>query len=148
MWETLMQKVTVIVNTKYKDNNIKSTNRDDVVQEIMMYLFGNKQLAEQIYEKSEWGLLYRICCKVIYRLKSKEVFNDHSEYVRYKFVIKSCLDYDVEPVAENAYKIAAIIYNDPNISAVSKKSIYTIAAIIKLLELGNSAITECEFIER
>lgn len=148
MWETLMQKVTVIVKARYKDNNVKSMNRDDVVQEIMMYLFGNKQLAEQIYEKSEWGLLYRICIATIYDLQSRGVFKSKQERHQYCYILHSCDKYDIVPSAENAYKIAAIIYNDPNISAVSKKSIYTIAAIAKLLELGGSAITECEFIER
>ena len=148
MWEWLMSKTTEIVKLKYKDNNIRSTNQDDVVQEIMMYLFSNKQFAEKIYNEKSVGMLYRICRSMIYELKSKEVFKDHSERVRYLYILKMCSDYNIEPVAENAYKIAAVIYHSPNISAVSKKSIYTIAAIAKLLEVGSSEITECELVER
>lgn len=147
MWEWLMQKVTEIVRMKYKDNNIRSMQRDDVIQEIMMYLFEDKTLAEKIYKEKKIGLLYCISKNVMFDLNSKDVFKSKAERSRYLYVQKICVDWDVEPVPENAYKIVAIIRHDPNISAVSKKKVYTIAAVKELLEITEQFITECELIE-
>jgi len=148
MWEWLMQKTTEIVNIKYRTEIILSTSRDDVVQEVMMYLFEDKELAEKIYKEKSVALLYKIVKTVLYKLESKVFFKNHTEKSRYLLVFKVCTEKGIMPIPKNAYKVAAVLQNDKNISTVSKKKIFTIPMIENMLKLGErSSITECELEE-
>lgn len=148
MWEWLMVKTNEIVRTKYNGTAIMSTAHDDVVQEVMLYLFENKKIADRIYKEKAVGLLYTICKKTIYKLQSKVVFKDHTEKVRYNLIRSICSEYEIEAVPQNAYKVVAVIQNSKNISSASKKIIYTIPMVERLLSLGESEIKECELIDR
>lgn len=149
MWEWLMTKTTEIVKSKYKDENIKGLQRDDVVQEIMMYLFGNKALAEKIYAEKSVGLLYSISKSVIFGLGSEGVFKDKLEKLRYIYVQKICEQFGIEPVPENAYKVAAVVANADKVGFKIpegvKKNMDGISSIKKLLEI--SKYSECELID-
>ena len=147
MWEWLMTKATEIVKSKYKDNNIRSYQRDDVIQEIMVYLFNDKPLAERIYKEKSVGLLYRISKSVMFELKSKSEgrFSNKKMYSKYMCIQKICEKYNISPIPDNAYKIAAAIANDNEISAAMKTDLNGICTIKKLLEIDD--VVECRLIE-
>ena len=142
MWEWLTQKVTEIVKYKYKSETIRSTTRDDVVQETMMYLFQNKEYAEKIYETKCVGAVYRVVINTIYRLQSADSTLDFRRYNLLSLIRKKCDEYDIEPVPKNAYRIAAIIWNTTEISDSTKMKACTISKIAELLKIDK----ECEHI--
>lgn len=148
MWEWIMTKTTEIVRAKYKNESIKGIQRDDVVQEIMMYLFANKELAEKIYEEKSVGLLYSISKNIIFQLGSQG-FKDKLEKLRYIYVQKICEQFGIEPLPKNAYKVAAIVANAEvagfKIPDGVKKNMDGIIGIKKLLEI--SEFSECELID-
>lgn len=145
MWEWLMTKTTEIVKSKYKDNNIRSYQRDDVIQEIMMYLFNDKPLAEKIYKEKSVGLLYRISKSVMFGLKSEGRFSNKKMYSKYMCVQRMCEKYNISPIPDNAYKVAAVIVNDDEISDAMKTDLNGICTIKKLLEIDDAV--ECRLIE-
>ena len=146
MWEWLMKKTNEIIRAKY-NGSIMSTSYDDAIQEVMIYLLDNKKTAEKIYKEKAVGLLYSICKKTLYRLQSKVVFKDHTERVRYNLIRNICMENDIEVIPQNAYKVVAVIQNKKNISETSKKVIYTIPLVERMLGLEDDSITECRLID-
>ena len=147
MWEWLAQKVTEAVNKRYTIETIRSTSRDDVVQEVMMYLFENKVYAQKIYEQKSIGMLYRTVINTLYRLKASESGMDFRRNSLLTIIQQKCEEYGVEPEPENAYKIAAILWNTLEISEHSKAKVYSVTEIEKLLRANKECgqITEVSF---
>lgn len=150
MWEWLAQKTTECVNKRYTIETIRSTSRDDVVQEVMMYLFENKAYAKRIYdgrENGSVGMLYRTVINTLYRLKASESGLDFRRNSLLTIIQQKCGEYGIEPEPENAYKIVAILWNTLEISEHSKAKVYSVTEIEKLLRTNKecSQITEVSF---
>lgn len=109
MWDWLMETARRAVNSC----NISANFRDDVVQETMMYFLKNEKTALSVYEKKEKAYVFRIVKGIIFDQTSRKSFKDKTMLTRYNRVLEVCETYGIEPIKENAYKIAAIM-NDTN----------------------------------
>lgn len=148
MWEWLVQKVTDTVKMRYKSETIRSMTRDDVVQEVMMYLLEHKDYAEKIYEQKSVGMVYRTVINTIYALKAKVDMNlNASDSSRLSIIYQKCEEYGIEPVPENAYKIAAVIHSTMSISSANRTRAWSILNIERLLQEGADAksVTEVSY---
>lgn len=147
LWEWLAKKTAEIVKRRYKDGTIKGYDRDDVTQEVLMYLFDNKEYAQKIYEQQSFSMLYQVVRAVIFRLQDKNSFLEFRERSLLAMISKICSEYGIEPVSENAYKVTAVLWQNPNFSAVTKKGMCSLAKVEKLMKLNeeNTEITEVSF---
>ena len=136
MWEWLAQKATELVRLRYKSETVRGMTRDDVVQEVMIYLFEHKDYAEKIYEQKCVGMIYRTVINIIYQLKAKEMNLETSDSSRLSIIYQKCEEYGIEPVPQNAYKIAAIIHSTMSISACNRTRAWSIPNIMRLLQIG------------
>ena len=147
MWEWFVQKTTEIVRMRYTTETIRSTNRDDVVQEVIMYLIENKDYAERIYEQKSVAMLYRVVMNTIYRLKANDSFLDYRQNSLLTIIHQKCDEYNIEPAPQNAYKIVAVLWNTMNISDTTKVCVCNISKIEELLKADRECgqITEMSF---
>ena len=144
MWEWLAQKVSELVRMRYTSETIRSTSRDDVVQEVMMYLFEHKDYAEKIYKQKSVGMVYRTVINIIYQLKAKDMNLDTSDSSRLSIIYQKCEEYNIEPIPQNAYKIAAIIHSTMPISPCNKTRAWSIFNIMRLLQTGKECTENTE----
>lgn len=107
MWEWLIENAAELVGTLRIDPCIG--DRDDVVQETMMYLYDSPALAEKIYESKSRSLLYSIIKKVIFRENAKANGMKRDALAHYNTIKEVCTKYDIAMLPENAYKIAGIL---------------------------------------
>lgn len=128
MWDWIMKTTKWAVRSSQISENFK----DDIVQETMLYFLKNEKAARAVFEKKEKAYIMVIVKGIIFDQTSKSSFKDKTMLTRYNRIIRVCEQYGIEPVKENAYKIAAIL----------KDSNYTILKIEYLF----SQKTEIEFV--
>lgn len=71
----------------------------------------HKGLAERVYEKKEVSFLVSLLKRKLYEVDAKRRFNNKMDYSRYQKIMSICEEYHIEPIPENAYKIAAVTKN-------------------------------------
>ena len=129
MWEWLMNELKKIVYSLRVNRTIVAVGEDDIVMEIMLYLWQDKDLAEEIYQNKKIGLLYHMAKKEIYECKSKQFFDNKMQFSWWQRVKEVCDKYNIEMRPENAYKVAAILEEtSPN---------FNISGIASLLSMDN-----------
>lgn len=125
MWKWILDKLQQAANTI--PIYVTGITRDDIVGNVSLYLCQNKDIAKNIYENKEIGLLYCLVKREIYEINSKIYFKNKMELSRYQRIINLCEEYEIEPEPENAYKISALM-ND-------KFSNFTISGVAALLSI-------------
>lgn len=150
-WEWLSKKTSDIVRRRYKDGTIKGYDREDIVQEVLMYLMdsSNSDYADKIYEQESFAMLHQIVRTVIFRLSEKNSFLNFRERGMVAVIQKACEQYNIEQVSANAYKVAAVLQQNSEISAASKKTLYSLASIERIMKLceENTEYAEVPFDE-
>lgn len=119
MWEWLLQK-SKIVSSSYVKN---FQDREDIVQDIMVDLFEDKQMAERIYSPDQPpdNLLNVIIQNKLFKYNSQSVTYDKTEYFRYIKIMNVCKQYGINPIPRNAYIIAPFVTDyDLSISRVER----------------------------
>ena len=81
----------------------------------------------------------------MFGLKSEGRFSNKKMYSKYMCVQRMCEKYNILPIPDNAYKVAAVIANDDEISDAMKTDLNGICTIKKLLEIDDAV--ECRLIE-
>lgn len=120
MWEWLNSTVRELVRL-YRINSSLG-DKDDISQEVLMYLNNDIPLAKKIYEEENKCLLYTIIKKIIFRESAKSKGFKRDTLTHYNRIISVCEKYNIEPTPENAYRIAEII-NESNYSIVYVKTV-------------------------
>lgn len=115
MWEWLNGNAKELVGIVKIDPFIG--DRDDIVQETMMYLLDNQELAQKIYATKSRSLLFSIMKKVIFRENAKASGLKRDALTHLNRVKEVCEQYGIEKTAENAYKISGVL-DDPKFSIV------------------------------
>lgn len=64
-----------------------------------------------MYEKKEVSFLVSLLKRKLYEVDAKRRFNNKMDYSRYQKIMSICEEYHIEPIPENAYKIAAVTKN-------------------------------------
>lgn len=118
MWNWLIDNANELVKTIRIDPCIGE--KDDVVQETMMYLYDSPDLAEKIYESKSRSLLYNIIKKVIFRESAKANGMKRDALAHYNVIKEVCAKYDIAMLPENAYKIAGLLGKPYSIPYVKK----------------------------
>lgn len=120
MWEWLNTAVRELVRLYRISSSLG--DRDDISQEVLMYLNKDISLAEKIFEEKNKCLLYTIIKKIIFRESAKSKGFKKDTLTHYNRIINVCDKHGIEPSPENAYKISEII-NESNYSIVYVKSL-------------------------
>ena len=115
MWEWLNKNANELVGIVKIDPFIG--DRDDIVQETMMYLLDNQELAQKIYATKSRSLLFNIMKKVIFRENAKASGLKRDALTHLNKVTEICERYKIEKIVDNAYKISGVI-DDPKFSIV------------------------------
>ncbi len=115
MWEWLNKNANELVGIVKIDPFIG--DRDDIVQETMMYLLDNQELAHKIYATKSRSLLFNIMKKVIFRENAKAIGLKRDTLTHLNKVAEICERYKIEKIVDNAYKISGVI-DDPKFSIV------------------------------
>jgi len=123
MWEWLLAELQKAV--KALPLRVEGVDKDDIVSNVALLLFENKELATDIYKHKKSALLYKLLKREIYEVKSKRFFDNKMNMSRYQRIIDVCDEYGIEPIPENAYKIVALIDNN--------SGNFTISGVITLL---------------
>lgn len=149
MWEWFTKRAADIVKQKYKNGTIKGYDRDDVVQEVIMYLIDNKDYAQKIYEQQSYGMLYQVVKNVIYRLQGKTSFLEFREKSLAAMISRICSECGIEPISKNAYKVTAVLWQNPNFSESTKKHMCPLSNVERIMKLceENTDITEVSYEE-
>lgn len=122
MWEWIYKKSQDML----KGYSLTSEDKDDIIQETILRLFNTPDVAQRIY--GSWDGLSILRKQLNYSVlahNASKYFDDARDYCIYKKILKVCEEYNIAPLAENAYKIAPLI-NTLN-------GAYTIASVEKLL---------------
>ena len=120
MWEWLNTAVRELVRLYRISSSLG--DRDDISQEVLMYLNKDISLAEKIFEEKNKCLLYTIIKKIIFRESAKSKGIKKDTLTHYNRIINVCDKHGIDPCPENAYKISEII-NESNYSIIYVKSI-------------------------
>ena len=134
MWSCLTQDITRACKmVRFNSNILGNTASEDVGQNVLLYLLEHPDTAELLLqlrskdERKSMQYLIRLVKAEIFDMqaKSQMVFASKDMYSRYQRVVKVCEKYNIEPVPENAYKIAGIMDDDKT---------FSIAIVASLLE--------------
>lgn len=115
MWQWILDALNKAVKPLKCNKSIK----DDLVSEAAMKLCENQELAKRIYDKKEIGLLYQMLKFELYEMNSKCGFENKVAFSRYLRIMDVCSKYKIEPIPENAYKIAALLDDRANNFTIS-----------------------------
>ena len=121
MWKWLNDTARQLVGMAQIDPFVGE--RDDIVQETLMYLYENQGLAQKIYDTQSKPLLYSVMKRVVFRESAKAYGMKRDAFMEYNRILEVCKQYDIELSAENAYKISGLL-DDP---------VFTIAHIKTLI---------------
>lgn len=128
MWEWILTTLNKI------GSRIKNSEKiDDAIQETCMLLLQDDKLAENIYSKKNIALLTKLLHVQLYEQTSKLYFENKVEFVRYQKIYSVCEKYNIQPIPENAYKIAGIIDESP----------YSIALVENILKDKKEKVYNC-----
>ena len=120
MWEWLNSTVRDLVRLYRISSSLG--DKDDISQEVLMYLNKELTLAEKIYTEKNKCLLYTIIKKIIFRESAKSKGLKKDTLTHYNRIINICDKHGIDPTPENAYKIAELI-NEANYSIVYVRTI-------------------------
>lgn len=124
MWEWIFHECVGIL----KKYTLAAEDKDDIIQETMIYLFSCPETAQEIYNNyssNGLSLLKKIVNHAVLERNAYAFFDDKRDYSIYKKVLRICEKYSIHPIPENAYKIAPLM-GELNCN-------YTIVAIENLL---------------
>lgn len=111
MWEWIVTTLQKQAKPLQKMCCHMGTSADDIVSEACVELLEHKGLAERVYEKKEVSFLVSLLKRKLYEVDAKRRFNNKMDYSRYQKIMSICEEYHIEPIPENAYKIAAVTKN-------------------------------------
>ena len=100
-------------------------NVEDLVQDTILILLKQPNLAEKIYEENNVNLLASIAKKQIFKSRAKLYFSNKEAFSRYQKVLKVCEMYQIEAIPENAYKISGLIENNHHLTIALVESLLT-----------------------
>ena len=108
---------------------------DDVTQNILMWLTEHYDKAIEIYESRSYGFLKELVKKELYLLTSMQRFSINNQKPLFTFqkIEDTCVKYHIEFLPENAYKIAALIDRNDDMT------IWSIAYMMK-----NQGVAPCK----
>lgn len=131
MWEWLYQEC----NKLMKQYNMPKEVKDDIIQELLVNLFDNPDIAENIYIKRQAEgisiLKGQIKCAILLH-NAPTYFDNFRDYASYRRVLSVCQKYHINPTADNAYKIAPLMERTDRCN--------TITAIERLLSLVKPSV--------
>lgn len=87
-------------------------DKDDIIQELIVNLFDSPDIAEVIYNKRQAEGVSMLKARIRYAImlhNAPEYFDNHRDYAAYLSVVSVCQQYNISPIAENAYKIAPLM---------------------------------------
>lgn len=112
MWEWIVTTLQQQAKPMSKMCVRMGSSADDIVSEVCIELLEHKELAERVYQGKEVGAIVSLLKRKLYELDAKNRFNNKVDYSRYQKIMQVCEEYGIEPIPENAYKIAAITGNE------------------------------------
>ena len=123
-WVWLSQTIYNLLEYNQYDKALKEVHlsSDDIAQDTLCYLVEHKNkkgidLAKQIYENKNIGLLFEIVRKKIDERNGSQFFDTSIDYSRYKRIHAVCLQYNIVEDPRNAYLISHII-NDARVFSI------------------------------
>ena len=124
MWQWILNSL----NNAAKHLKCNRSMKDDLVSEVTLKLCEKQELAKRIYENKEVGLLYQMLRFELYETNSKG-FDNKMAFSRYLRIVEVCTKYKIDPIPDNAYKIAAILDDATN---------FPISGVYNLLKQGQA----------
>lgn len=126
MWEwiqkTLYQQVK---NIRVNKSLVGTADADDIVQNVMLHLFQNESIAEEIYKEKKIALLYTLAKKDLYKQECLELnLSNKALLYRIQTILKCCEEHNIAVSPDNAYKISIILnssdyhYNIKNVRII------------------------------
>lgn len=111
MWEWIQQTLYKACKATKINNRMAGTaDKDDIVQNVMLYLFQNEEMAKKIYHEQNYGLLYTFVRREAYEQESIHLSLPNKEQLhRLRTVLNCCERYNIVPTSENSYKISALL---------------------------------------
>ena len=110
MWEWLTKQTQRVLNTLGLNAHYIDVNAEDIVQNVLINLLADENLARDIYENKKYRLLYTIVKREVYASEASG-FSNKMELSRFQRIMSVCSKYNIDPIPENAYKISAILDN-------------------------------------
>lgn len=115
MWDWLMEELQKATKALHTKKELVDVDNDDIIQNILLMLLDNQELAQDIYAKRNVGVLYTIVRRELYAEEAVALYFDNKmDLSRFQRIIEACEEYNIEPKSQNAYKVAALLGDDHN----------------------------------
>lgn len=126
MWEWIQTTLYQLINSMNINKRlISEADKDDIVQNVMLYLIQNEKTAIDVYENNKKAFLLASIKREIYRQEcSVSKLSNTALLYRLQTILKCCNDYKIAPSPDNAYKISIILnssdyhYNIKNVRII------------------------------